>query len=147
MDENLSLATTEVELAEQAWRAALLLRDEGLARPAVTQSYYAALHAVNALLVAHGLRPTTHDGSQTLFALHFVKPGAVQAALGKRFAQLYSQRLIADYKGLIEVARADADEAVEAARSLLRATLERLRSHGTAAPALAARLDQLLRTL
>lgn len=147
MDENLSLAASEVELAEQAWHAALLLRSHGLARAAVGQSYYAAFHAVNALLVAHGLRPSTHDGSQTLFGLHFAKPGAVDPQLGKAFAQLYAQRLIADYKGVIELSSQDADDAVESARALLRATLGHLRPRIAGAPAVAARVDALLGSL
>lgn len=147
MDESLSLAATEIELADQAWRAALLLRDHGLARSSVAQSYYAAFHAVNALLVAHGLRPTTHDVSQTLFGLHFVKSGAVDPRLGKTFAQLYSQRLIADYKGVVELSPQDAAEAIESARALLRAALHRLRPRVAPAPAIAARVEALLNAL
>lgn len=144
MDENLSLAAAELELAAQALRAAQLLERNQLARAAVAQSYYAALHGINALLVAHGLRPSSHDGAQTLFGLHFVKPGAADAEHGRRFARLYAQRLIADYKGVVEVGRDDAAQSSADARELLDMVVAQLRRLAPSGSALQSQLDALL---
>lgn len=144
MDENLSLAAAELELAAQALRAAQLLERNQLPRAAVAQSYYAALHGINALLVAHGLRPSSHEGAQTLFGLHFVKPGAVDAEHGRRFARLYAQRLIADYKGVVELGGHDAAQSLADARPLLEVVAAQLRSVALPGSALQRQLDALL---
>jgi uncharacterized protein (UPF0332 family) len=144
MDENLNLAAAELELAAQALRAAHLLERNQLARAAVAQAYYAALHGINALLAAHGMRPSSHDGAQTLFGLHFVKPGAVDAEHGRRFARLYAQRLIADYKGVVELGGHDAAQSLADVRPLLEAVAAQLRPLAPPGSALQRQLDALL---
>jgi|GEM_PF-383560 len=143
MDENLSLAAAELDLAAQALRAAHLLEGNRFARAAVAQAYFAALHGINALLAAHGMRPSSHDGAQTLFGLHFVKPGAVDAEHGRRFARLYAQRLIADYKGVVELDDDDAARALADVRALLAAVGTQLRPLA-AGSALQPQVDALL---
>lgn len=144
MDESLSLAAAELDLAAQALRAAHLLERNRLERAAVAQSYYAALHGINALLAAHGMRPSSHDGAQTMFGLHFVKPGAVDAEHGRRFARLYAQRLIADYKGVVELGADDAARSLAEVRSLLEAVGAQLRPLAPPGSELQRRLDLLL---
>lgn len=144
MDENLSLASAELELAALALRAAQLLERNQLARAAVAQAYYAALHGINALLAAHGMRPSSHDGAQTLFGLHFVKSGAVDAEHGRRFARLYAQRLVADYKGVVELGGHEAAQSLADVRPLLEVVAAQLRPLVPPGSPLQRQLDALL---
>jgi uncharacterized protein (UPF0332 family) len=112
VDEKLKLAQAELRLAEENLAAAPLVARAGLYRVAISNLYYAAHHAVCALLVAHGFEAATHEGAQTQFGLHFVKPGALDARAGKDLGNLLHARLTADYKGYVEL---DGDDYAQAA--------------------------------
>jgi uncharacterized protein (UPF0332 family) len=77
MDENLTAAQIRLDQAREAIWAAELLADNGLAHSSIERSYYAAFHAASALLASRGIDPSTHDGTISLLALHFVKAGAL----------------------------------------------------------------------
>ena len=77
MDENLTAAQIRLDQAREAIQAAELLADNGLARSSIERSYYAAFHAASALLASRGIYPSTHDGTISMLALHFVKAGAL----------------------------------------------------------------------
>ena len=51
----------------------------GTWRKATHNLYYAAFDATAALLWSKGIEPKSHDGAQSMLALHFVKPGALPA--------------------------------------------------------------------
>jgi uncharacterized protein (UPF0332 family) len=46
---------------------------------AVSQAYYAACHAAQALLKTEGLEADTHQGVVSLFGLHFAKSARVRS--------------------------------------------------------------------
>ncbi len=129
MDEKLKLAETELQLAAENLAAAALVAGNGLYRNAVTSLYYAAYHAVVALLAAHGIETSSHDGVQAMFGLHFVKPGVVDKNAGKHLGNLYHVRLTADYKGYVDLDRTDYDDAARQARIVVQAAAHYLRQH------------------
>ncbi len=90
---------------------------------AVSRAYYAAFHAVRALLVSAGQKPTTHHGAVTLFNLLFVRTGKIARELGRHFGSLKDDRESVDYELFTD---ADADMAntaiTEAERLLVEAT-------------------------
>jgi uncharacterized protein (UPF0332 family) len=45
-------------------------------RKCISNLCYAAFHAVRALLFSYGSETKTHEGTQRLFAAHFVRSGA-----------------------------------------------------------------------
>ena len=90
-------ARAEIEASEEALSAAEALLGSGLLRSAVSRLYYGMLHLVRALVVSRGFDPRTHEGVETLFALHFVRPGVVDLRFGKAFAHLQKFREQADY--------------------------------------------------
>ena len=129
MDEKLKLAETELQLTAENLAAATLVAQHGLYRNAVTDLYYAAYHAVVALLAAHGIETSSHDGVQTMFGLHFVRAGVVDKNAGRLLGNLYHARLTADYKGYVDLDRGDYDEAAQQAGTVVRAVAQYLRQH------------------
>jgi uncharacterized protein (UPF0332 family) len=103
MDANLAAAHLQAELAREALKAAELLVANGLARSSIDRSYYAAFHAASALLASRGIFPGSHDGVIAMLALHFVKAGALPKGAGRDLQRLQDQRLIADYKGYLDI--------------------------------------------
>lgn len=126
MDEKLTLAQAELRLAEENLAAARLVASAALYRSAISSLYYAAHHTVSALLAAHGLEAASHEGVQTQFGLHFVKPGAVDARAGKYLGNLLHARLTADYKGYVDLDRDDYAQAVAQAKLVIVAVVDYL---------------------
>ena len=90
---------------------------------AVSRAYYAAFHAVRALLVTVGQNATTHHSALTLFNLLFIKTGKFDRALGRFFTNLKDDREAADYELFANVDQALAETAIlEADRLLAEAT-------------------------
>jgi uncharacterized protein (UPF0332 family) len=75
----------------------------GTWRKATHNLYYAAFDATAALLWSKGIEPKSHDGAQSMLALHFVKPGALPADTTARLNELMAARNAADYKGAVPV--------------------------------------------
>jgi uncharacterized protein (UPF0332 family) len=72
-------------------------------RSAMHNLYYAAFNASCALLASKGIRVDSHDGAQSMLALHFVKPGVLPRDTTSKLNDLMSKRHAADYKGEIYV--------------------------------------------
>lgn len=134
MDERLRLAEAELQLAAENLSAAILVAENGLYRNAVTDLYYAAYHAVVALLALQGIETSSHDGVQAMFGLHFVKPGVVDKNAGKYLGNLYHARLTADYKGFVDLDRSDYEEAARQAKLVLGAAAGHLRQQAPELP-------------
>ena len=119
MDENLTAARIRFDQAREAIRAAELLAANGLARSSIERSYYAAFHAASALLASRGIYPSSHDGTISMLALHFVKAGTLSKSAGRDLQRLQDQRLVADYKGYLDQDATDAAECLGLARGFL----------------------------
>jgi uncharacterized protein (UPF0332 family) len=97
---------------------------------AVSRAYYAAFHAVRALLVTVGQNPTTHHGALTLFNLLFIKTGKFDRELGRFFTNLKDDREAADYELFANVDQGLAETAIMEAERLLSAVTAHLRREG-----------------
>jgi uncharacterized protein (UPF0332 family) len=133
-DARLLLAQRELDEAAREWAAADLLASQTFHRQAVTRAYFAVFHTAQALLAAHGMQATTHEGVQRLIGLHFVMPGLVPKEAGRALSSLQARRHEADYRLLVDVdqsawlaARADAAAALEALGRYLVAAWPQLR--------------------
>lgn len=62
----------ELELAEKLLDDAKFLLERDSLRSSINRAYYAAYHAVRALLASEGANPKTHKGVLTLFGEKFI---------------------------------------------------------------------------
>lgn len=100
-----ALALLEEELRSFPANAAA-----GTWRNAMKNLYYAAFHATEAILHSRGIEPKSHEGAQSLLALHFVKPGALPGDTVKHLNNLMNARHAADYRGEVPFDASDARE-------------------------------------
>ena len=70
---------------------------------ATTRLYFAALHAVKAVLLTEGIEAKSHRGIHPLLVLHFGRPGLLPDWVGPTFSQLETERDLADYVAMYTV--------------------------------------------
>jgi uncharacterized protein (UPF0332 family) len=132
-DELRSRITARLDKAQRKMRAAELLLRGGEIEDAISRAYYAAYHAAQALLLSVGLSPRTHEGTVTLFGLHFVQTGRVDRRLGRALARAREDRENGDYADVSFFDEEDARRAIREAGELL-ALARRLTGVGGAPP-------------
>jgi uncharacterized protein len=90
-------ARDELERAGTCLREARALAQASLPYGAASRAYYCVFHAARALLFSAGLEATTHKGMVALLGQHFVRPGALSAAMGRLVSRMQRDREDADY--------------------------------------------------
>ena len=110
---------SELARAEEAMRAARVLIDANLLSDAESRLYYAAYHAVAALLLSQGLEARSHAGVGELLGRHFVKTGRLDPGDARLFARLQKCRIEADYSTGFVVTLDAAQEDVAACTVLI----------------------------
>lgn len=96
-DNKRSAVASELARADESLRAAELLVGAGLLHDAESRLYYAVYHAAVALLLTEDLQPRSHAGVASLFGLHFVKTGRIDAEDGRLLLRMQKYRIEADY--------------------------------------------------
>lgn len=113
----------ELERADKAIRAAVVLSKEGLFSDGVSRLYYFLLYHIRALLITKGLEPKSHEGALRLFGLHFVKEKIFSSKASHIFSKLMKYREEADYNPSYVFTEEDfvefRNEAVELADKIL----------------------------
>jgi uncharacterized protein (UPF0332 family) len=142
-DERLSAVTDELGLLLDELRSFRANRQVGVHRKCISNLYFAAFHAVRAILFSHGLESKTHEGTQRLFAAHFVRPGAFDRQHLKTLGQLEADRLRADYQGFHQFDAEDVARAHAPVMALVAAAMDDLKVR---VPASIASITPLLRT-
>ncbi len=132
-EERLSAVADELSLLLDELRSCAANRAAQIHRKGVSNLYYASLHAVRALLLAHGLEARTHEGTQRLFAAHFVKPGTFAASHLKTLGRLEADRRRADYQGFHRFNAEDVDQTLGPVLVLVNAVLDALVAHSPSA--------------
>jgi uncharacterized protein (UPF0332 family) len=115
------LGTSEAEL-ERARRfvaAGWHLQRGGFFEDAVSRAYYVVFHAACALLASIGRTVRTHDGLRAAIALHFVKPGRLDAKYSRLLSRIAADRNDADYGAVTTFRAIDAEEALRQAEEFL----------------------------
>jgi hypothetical protein len=124
------IITAYMEKAEQKLAVARKLLASSDYDDAVSRAYYAAFHAVRALLLTAGQNPTTHHGAVTLFNLLFIKTEKFDRELGRFFTNLKDDRETADYELFANVDHALAETAIMEAARLIAESTAYLRREG-----------------
>ncbi len=73
------------------------LKQQGYYNTAVNRLYYACYYALVALLVKHGMNPSTHSGVRQMLGMHFVATGRLSREQGRCFYMLFERRHSSDY--------------------------------------------------
>ena len=87
----------EMDEARRHHAAAVRNAQAGDRETAANRLYFAALHAIKAVCLTKGLEPKTHRGLKSLLVTRFVASGELPAAIETAFAQLETERDLADY--------------------------------------------------
>lgn len=117
-----------VERAEQSIQAAKDLAVKGYYDFAASRAYYAAFYGATAVLLNEGLDFSKHSGVIALIHQRFVKTAKLSKEHGKDLNWLFEIRNVGDYGGTAHVSQPQAERAVQAAESFLRAVKSLLNS-------------------
>jgi uncharacterized protein (UPF0332 family) len=124
--ERLSAVTDELGLLLDELRSFRANRQVGVHRKCISNLYYAAFHAVRALLFGHGMESWTHEGTQRLFAAHFVRPGSFDREHLNTLGQIEADRHRADYQGFHQFEAEDVARAHATVMALVLAAMDDL---------------------
>ncbi len=100
---------------------------DGYPEEAVSRAYYAAFHAVTALLATRGLSFSSHAQAIGAFNREFVNTGLMPKIASGQLRRLFEDRQTADYDWLHTIDEQTAREAVAAARTLVAACRDLVR--------------------
>jgi uncharacterized protein (UPF0332 family) len=120
----------ELERAAASMQASDALQRLGLHADAVSRAYYAAFHALRALLLSRGVEPRSHSAAIHLFNVELVRTGRFDSSWNRLLGGLQRTRELADYDAAVMFSAEDAEAEVEAARRFLEAARAFLRAQG-----------------
>jgi uncharacterized protein (UPF0332 family) len=129
-DEDRIVCAPYLEQARETLRAAVALRDAGLAADSATRSHQACVHAERALLATEKRSPQDAHGVHRMATLHFLAAGQIAPEHLAAIERLSVLRQRADDVPLGRVTPDDAIEAAAAARAFVDAVEAWLRGHG-----------------
>ncbi len=104
--------------ALRSLRSAQALLDVS-ADDAASRAYYAAFHAVCALLAADGRTYRRHSAVEAAMHRDLVRTGRLSHEIGRAYSGLLELRRTGDYGGRLHVSAEHARDAIEAARRIL----------------------------
>ena len=87
----------EAEKARNTFAETEVLRAAGLWNNLAGRLYYAAFHAVSALLIHDHHTVGTHQGAVIMFHQYYIKPGILPKEDGAFYSQLQTMREKSDY--------------------------------------------------
>lgn len=85
----------------------------------VNRMYYAAFHAVNALLIHNSMRVHTHKGALITFNKDFIRTGKFSIEEGHLFSQLEGMRERGDYNCFIDATEDEVVPLIEPLKALI----------------------------
>ena len=100
-EERKIIVDLELERTDKILAQLQTLREQEYWDTLVNRMYYAAYHAVNALLIHNSMRVHTHKGALIMFNKDFVHTGLITQEEGRLFTQLESLRERGDYNCLM----------------------------------------------
>ncbi|GAB6173682.1 HEPN domain-containing protein [Paradesulfitobacterium aromaticivorans] len=107
------LSKWRLEKAEVTFRDGEELERLGSYHSAINRYYYAAFHAVRALLATKSLDSAKHSGVISYFNREFVKIGVISRTSSRALSDLFRLRSHADYDDFREFSREDCNMVVQ----------------------------------
>lgn len=105
--------------AERMLRAAEGAFKDGLIESAASRAYYAAFHAIQALLKSIDQTYSKHSGVIAAFHREFVKTGVFSRRFGKALTRMVKHREIGDYSYILELDPKQVGEDIQNAKEIL----------------------------
>ena len=109
----------EIEKAKNALDEAKLLFDSEKYYGAANRSYYAAFHAMSALLIFDGYSMKKHSGVISKFREVYIKTGVFDTSMSEQIAALFKLRTECDYDAFYIVAKSDVEEQLHNAETII----------------------------
>lgn len=97
VEERNALIELRLETADRFLSEARKVADLGLWDLVANRIYYAAFHAVAALLIRDQFEVRSHNGAGLMFGKHYVRKGLFSAEDGKLYSKLQDLREKCDY--------------------------------------------------
>jgi uncharacterized protein (UPF0332 family) len=105
--------------AERMLKAGEAALEDGFVETAASRAYYAAFHAIQALLKSIDQTYSKHSGVIAAFHREFIKTGIFPPELGKALTRMVKHRDIGDYSYLWELDLDQVREDIQEAREIL----------------------------
>ena len=118
-EERQIIVNLELEKAQKTFDAMELCVREKAFESAANRIYYAAFHAISALLIDAGFAVKSHRGVMALFGEHFVRTRVFTKADGTLFSDLVIMRDNADYNCFYEATEEKLTPYIEPTRQLI----------------------------
>ena len=120
------ISQLEMEKAKENLEEARILFEAGKCLGAANRSYYAAFHAMSALLIFDGVSMRKHSGVISKFRELYIKTGIFDVSMSEQISLLFNLRTECDYDSFYVVARSDVEEQIENADIIIAAVEKRL---------------------
>ena len=118
------LSTARIERSRDCLREAKLLLDNGEYHGAANRAYYAAFHALRAVLALDGFDSKKHSGVISKFRETYIKTGRFTPEMSDTISSLFRIRSASDYDDFYIASKADVEAQYQRAEKLV-AEIER----------------------
>ena len=118
-EERRIMVELELERAEKITLQFPTLRDQQYWDTLANRMYYAAFHAVSALLINNAMQVHTHKGALIAFNKEFVRTGIFTPEEGRLFSQLEGLRERGDYNCFIDTTEDEIVPMIEPLKALI----------------------------
>ena len=118
-EERRIMVELEIERAEKITEQFQTLREQQYWDTLVNRMYYAAFHAVSALLIHNALHVHTHRGALNMFNKEFVRTGVFTEEEGHLFSKLEGLRERGDYNCFIDATEDEIVPLIEPLKNLI----------------------------
>lgn len=118
-DERRVMVELEMERADRIMSQIPTLIENEFWDNASNRLYYAAFHAVSALLIRNEIQVTSHKGAILMLNRDFVNKGILTREEGRLFSRLETMRENGDYNCSIETTREEVVPFVEVTQKLI----------------------------
>ena len=109
----------EIEKAKNSLEEAKILFNSEKYYGAANRSYYAAFHAMSALLIKDGYSMKKHSGVISKFREVYIKTGVFGTEMSEKIAELFKLRTECDYDSFYVVSKTDVEEQIANAESII----------------------------
>lgn len=108
--DEISLVKYRIEKAKNCLSASKLLLDDGLYADSANRSYYAIVHAINALFALRSVGFKKHSGVLAHFNQDYIKPGFIEVEYAKIAKEAFNVRTYSDYSDFYVVSKQEVEE-------------------------------------